>query len=195
GPPRRHAAAAARPVAADGPGWICRDLAAVDAGHAARRHPAGRRHSDRSRGLRGDLWPHARYAALSRNGFCRFYAHGARYRGAYRRAFIHLRWGFGIFLDIDHRLPAAATGRAPTRARRQHGNLYGRLDRTPHPCWRAARRAPVAQRRRAADDTDCREARLERNALRTGADHRYGHWRFHAARGRGLLCLLCYHAL
>ena len=44
-----------------------RHPAAADAGHAARRHPAGRCHADRDRGARRGLWPAAVERGLSRN--------------------------------------------------------------------------------------------------------------------------------
>jgi hypothetical protein len=109
-------------------------------------------------------------------------------------AAVYLRGRFGFLLDADGRLSAATSGRASSRRRQQHRNLYDQFGGPAHRRWRAARRAALAQRARAAAAADRKQAWLEWAALCSGADHRYGRRWLHAAGRRWFLRVLRDHA-
>src|SRR5439155_1742993 len=83
-----------------------------DAGHADRRHSAGRGHAHGSRGVRRRLRSVALRLGLSRDGPAQLPAHGDRRRGAHGRAALHLRRRVRVLVDADGGLSAATAGRA-----------------------------------------------------------------------------------
>jgi TRAP-type C4-dicarboxylate transport system permease small subunit len=122
-------------------------------------------------------------------------AHRDRHRGVERCAALHLRCRFRLFLDAHCGLPAAASSRALAIGRQQHRDFHGLLDRLVNRRRRAARGLALAERACTAAPADRGKTRIERAALRPGADHRDGRRRLHAARRHRLLCLLRNHAL